>query len=216
MAGSSLSDLTLNEFVDRLASDEPVPGGGSASAVAAALAASLLAMVSRLSLDRPKYEPYRVTVEQALAVADSARRRFLELADEDAAAYGGYIESRKLPKETAEEQQIRDAAMRLAARRSTEAPLATVRECARLMEAIESVAGRSNLNAASDLEVAAQLCNAAARGGAANVLINLPSVGDNRFTGGATSELEGLVHGIDRLMLQVTQLVARGTLRGPE
>jgi len=216
MAGPSLSDLTLNEFVDRLASDEPVPGGGSASAVAAALAASLLAMVSRLSLDRPKYEPYRDTIDQALRVADRSRVRFLDLADEDAIAYGGYMDARKLPKNTPEEQQARDEALRSAARRSTEAPLETVRECSRLMEAIESLAGRSNLNAASDLEVAAQLCNAAARGGAANVLINLPSVGDNRFTGGATSELEGLIHGIERRMLQVTQLVARGALRGPE
>jgi formiminotetrahydrofolate cyclodeaminase len=214
--GGSLGELTIAEFDDRLASSEPVPGGGSASAIAASLAASLLAMVSRLSLDRPKYEPYRATIERALEQADRSRQRFLDLADEDAIAYGGYMDVRKLPKETPEEQQARDAALRSAARRSTDAPLETVRECARLMDAIESLAGRSNLNAASDLEVAAQLCNAAARGAAANVLINLPSVGDNRFTGGATAEVETHLHGIERQLLAVSQRVARGTLRNPE
>jgi len=214
--GGSLGDLTLNEFGDRLASNDPVPGGGSASAVAASFAASLLAMVSRLSLDRPKYEPFRATIERALPLADRLRVRFLDLADLDAVAYAGYMDALHLPKETPEEQKAREEAMQTAARRSTESPQETLRLCAQLMESIESMAGRSNLNAASDLEVAAQLCNAAARGAAANVLINLPSVGDNRFAGGATAEVETHVHSIERQLLLVTQRVARGGLRSPE
>jgi formiminotetrahydrofolate cyclodeaminase len=212
----SFGRLTIDDFVERLASSEPVPGGGSASAIAGALAASLLAMVCRLSLDRPKYEPYRAGIERALAVADRARRKLIGLADDDARAYAGFIEARRLPKETPEEQGVRDAASRAAARRSSEAPLEVVRECARLMESIGSVAGRSNLNAASDLEVASRLSDAAARGAAANVLINLPSVGDARFTGGVTAEIEGLLQSLDRELLQVSQRVARGSLRSPE
>ena len=212
----SFAQLTVGEFVDRLASDAPVPGGGSASAVAGALAASLLSMVCRLSLDRPKYEPYRSTLERALAAGERGRQRLMELADDDARAYGSYIDARRLPKDSAEEQATRDAATRAAARRSTEAPLQVVRECAGLMEAIGAAAGRSNVNAASDLEVAARLCAAAARGAAANVLINLPAVGDGRFTGGTTAQVEDLLHGIEREVLQVTQRVARGDLRNPE
>ena len=212
----SFGQLTLTEFADVLASSEPVPGGGSASAVAGALAASLLAMVARLSLDRPKYEQFRSTNERALELGEAARRRLLELADNDARAYGAFVDARHMPKETADEQAARNAATAAAARRATEAPLAVVRECARLMEAIGEAAGRSNLNAASDLEVAARLCSAAARGAAANVLINLPAVGDARFTGVATAELEGLLHGVDREVSEVSQRVARGTLRAPE
>jgi formiminotetrahydrofolate cyclodeaminase len=212
----SFGELRLNEFADRLASDAPVPGGGSASAVAGALAASLLAMVTRLSLDRPKYEQFRFTNEQALDVAERARKELMRLADADAAAYADYMNARHRPKETADEQAARNAATQAAARRSAEAPLAVVRECAQLIEQIEAVAGRSNLNAASDLEGAARLCSAAARGAGANVLINLPSVGDARFAGVATVELEDLLHRIDRQTLQVSQRVARATLRGPE
>lgn len=215
-ARDSLAQLSVAEFADRLASAEPVPGGGSASAIVAGLAASLLAMVSRLSLDRPKYEPFADLNRRTIEWADSARWRLLDLADQDALAYAGFVEARRLPRDTPEQQAERDAFTRAAARRAAEVPLATVRECDELMGRLGAVAGRSNLNAASDLEVAARLCAAAARGAAANVLINLPSVGDGGYTGAVTAELEGLLHGIEREALQVSQQVARGVLLGPE
>ncbi len=211
-----LADLTLSQFSDRLASDAPVPGGGSASAIAGSFAASLLAMVARLSQDRPKYEPYARTVARALEVAERGRVRLLDLADEDARAYGRFAEALKLPKETDEQQQRRTTAIRDAARGAAEVPLAIARECAVLLDQIESMAGRSNLNAASDLEVAARLCTAAARGAAANVLVNLPQVGDQRFVGISTAEVGELLHGIERNVLEVAQRVARGGLREPE
>ena len=85
------------------------------------------------------------------------------------------MDARKMPKETPEEQKARDeASSRLPRGAPPRRRLDGARECAQLMESIGSLAGRSNLNAASDLEVAARLCAAAARGAAANVLINLP------------------------------------------
>jgi formiminotetrahydrofolate cyclodeaminase len=91
-----------------------------------------------------------------------------------------------------------------------------VRECGRLLEDVAAAAGRSNLNAASDLEVCARLSAAAAHGAAANVLINLPMVGDERYAGGTRAELNELLRDIDRTLAQVAQHVARGTLRQPE
>lgn len=211
-----LGDLTLAEFIERLASEEPVPGGGSASAVAGSLAAALLAMVARLSLGRPKYVAYESTNERALSLAESARVRLLQLADDDANAYGAYASARKMVKETSDQQAQRAAAIRAAARAASEVPLAVVRECAVLLDEIAVVAGRSNLNAASDLEVGARLCAAAARGAAANVIINLPQVDDERYAGVSTAELNGLLQDIERSVSKVAQRVARGTLRDPE
>jgi glutamate formiminotransferase/formiminotetrahydrofolate cyclodeaminase len=211
-----LARLTLAEFTDRLASAEPVPGGGSASAIAGSFAASLLAMVARLSLDRPKYEAYRATNERALAEGDRGRRRLLELADEDAVAYAAFAAARKMPKETEVEQETRDAATRAAARGASDVPLDVVRECSGLLDEIAAMAGRSNLNAASDLEVAARLSIAAAHGAAANVLINLPMVGDEAYAGLTTAELNGLLREADRVLASVAEIVGQGTLREPE
>jgi glutamate formiminotransferase/formiminotetrahydrofolate cyclodeaminase len=209
-------NLTLADFTARLASAEPVPGGGSASAVAGSLAASLLSMVARLSLDRPKYEPYRPTNERALEAGETGRLRLLQLADDDAVAYGGFAAARKMPHDTPEEEAARVTATEEAARAASEVPLAVVRECARLLEEIEALAGRSNLNAASDLEVGARLSAAAAHGAGANVMINLPMVGDERYAGGTRVELNKLLRDIDRTVAKVAQQVGRGALRPPE
>ncbi len=208
--------LTLGEFSERLASSDPVPGGGSAAAIAASLAASLVVMVCRLSSDRPKYAAYAATHERALLVAEASRVRFLELADEDAAAYGAYAAASRLPRETPEEQEHRATQLRAAARLASEVPMLVVRECHRLVREIETLAGRSNLNAASDLGVAALLAQAAARGAGANVQINLPAVGDERFAGSATAELGGHLHEIEVVAARVNQQVLSGSLRAPE
>ena len=78
------------------------------------------------------------------------------------------------------------------------------------------MAGRSNLNAASDLEVAARLAAAAARGAAANVLINLPMVGDEHYAGAATAAVDGMLDSIERAAAIVAEIVGGGGLREPE
>ena len=215
-SGARFGDLTLSEFEERLASAEPVPGGGSASAIAGSMAGSLLAMVSRLSADRPKYAAYVATHGRALVVAERARVRLLQLADDDARAYAKFGAARKMPRDTPQEQEAREGATRVAAREASEVPLEVARECARIIDEVEAMAGRSNLNAASDLEVAARLAAAAARGAAANVMINLPMVGDETFRGAAMVEMTKLLEGVDRLAAEVSERVATGTLRQPE
>jgi formiminotetrahydrofolate cyclodeaminase len=78
------------------------------------------------------------------------------------------------------------------------------------------MAGRSNLNASSDLEVAARLASAAARGAAANVLINLPMVGDEDYAAATIQAVEGLLDGIERDAALVTEIVRGGGLLEPE
>ena len=176
-------DLRLDDFTQVLASAEPVPGGGSASAVAAALGASLVAMVARLSTGRPKYAAHEDLLTWAIddrrAPAHplpGARRRGRRLVrgvrrgDEAAPR-------RPRPRSPRARQAMSDAA-----RVAAEVPLACVELCVTLVGAAEALAGRSNANASSDLNVAALLGEAAANGAAANVLVNLPSIDDPAST----------------------------------
>ncbi len=192
-------DDTLAGFVRRLSSGEPVPGGGSASAVAASLGAALVAMVAALSRGRPKYATHALTIARAEAEGRRLADRFLELADEDAAAYGRFSSALKLPRDTEAEIAVRVGAIRAAARGAAQVPMACVDACRDLVAAAETLAGRSNANAASDLVVAAHLAVAAAHGAAANVRVNLASVGDPQLADGLSFRVDEALAAIEGL-----------------
>jgi formiminotetrahydrofolate cyclodeaminase len=214
MADPSFRDLTLGAFVDTLASSEPVPGGGSASAVAAALGAGLVAMVASLS-DRPKYADHAELHARSFQTGRRLAERFLDLADEDSVAYAGFAMAMKMPRETDQEKAARSAALQAAARRAAEVPLETVQACLELVAAAETLVGRSNANAASDLNVAALLGEAAARGAAENVLVNLPSVGDSSWVGETTAKVMDLLDSIQELAAATHAGVRGGESREP-
>ncbi len=213
--GDSFRNLTLEAFVERLASDAPVPGGGSASAVAAGLAAGLVSMVAALSAGRTRYADHKALHEAARSRAGELSGRFLVLADDDAAAYASFSAALKLPRDTPREIESRRLAVSSAARRAAEVPLACIDACLELVELAEALAGRSNANASSDLNVAALLAEAAARGAAANVLVNLPAVDDEPFSAAAVNQVDERLHEIGRLAEQVRSVVGSGAAREP-
>lgn len=208
-------DLTVDTFVAKLGSAEPVPGGGSASAMAAALGASLVAMVARLSSGRPKFAEHEPLLAWAIESGERLSDRFLDLADEDAAAYAAFAAALKLPKSTEAEIAVRTAAKSAAARHASEVPLACVEACVELVGVAEALAGRSNPNASSDLGVAALLGEAAAHGAAANVVVNLPAIGEPDFEGELLSRVEELVGVIEDLAAQTRLAVGSGEPREP-
>jgi methenyltetrahydrofolate cyclohydrolase len=215
-APDSFANLTVAQFVERLSNSEPVPGGGAASAAAAALGAALISMVASLSLGKPKYAAFETTLARCQAVGSELAVEFLRLADLDATAYGGYSAALKLPRETEPQQAARRAAIQEAARASADAPWECVKACSRLVVAAEALAGRSNVNAASDVLVAALLGEAAARGAAENVLINLPSTGDEAYSESMRWQVDSLLHEIAATAARTREIVLSGQSQDPE
>jgi len=208
-------DLSLDAFVAQLASAAPVPGGGSASAVAASLGAALVAMVAALSENRPRYIVYADVHRQTKEAGTELSDRLLRLADEDSAAYGTFAAAMKLPKDTPDEGAARTAAMQAAARVAAEVPLRCLEACVEVAEAAELLAARCNVNASSDVNVAAMLVVAAGHGAAENVLVNLPSVGDDAWAEATRARVDALLVRLSTLAASTHAAVASGELRAP-
>lgn len=202
-------------FVDRLASSDPVPGGGSASAIAASFGAALVSMVAALSAGRPRYAAHAALYERAAETGGRLADRFLDLADRDAEAYAAVAAAMKLPRDSDDDRSARAAQIRATARTASEVPLETVEACLELVSMAESLAGRSNPNASSDLNVAALLGVAAAKGAAENVLVNLPMIGDDRTAAEMTSRVVGLLRNVEDQAAAVHATVRSGVGRDP-
>jgi formiminotetrahydrofolate cyclodeaminase len=214
-AAASFRDATLGEFADQLASSDPVPGGGSASAVAAALGASLVAMVATLSQGRPKYAAHTKLYEAAAPAAKALAQDLLDLADEDARAYAACAIALKLPREAFADKEFRDTQIRETAQVAAEVPLRCVERCMDVLALAEMLAGRSNVNASSDLRVASLLLEAAADGAAANVLVNLPLIGTNDWTTAAEARVKQLLTDAGFLAKTIRAVIAGGEPRPP-
>lgn len=207
--------LALDAFVDRLASAASTPGGGSASAVVAALGASLVAMVASLSDGPAASAAHAATRATGGAAGRDLAARFLALADEDAAAFAGFGAAMQLSRTTDEERRVREAAIRDAARAAADVPLACLAACLELVWAGESLAGRSNPNLASDLGVASHFVEAAAQGAATNVRVNLPLVGDAPWEATTAKRAETLLAGIKLVGGSIRYVIESGVTRRP-
>ena len=102
-----LKKLTIEQFTKELASDSPVPGGGSAAALAAATVAGLISMVASLTIGKSGYEEHWEEMERIRDEMEGARNFFLDAMDEDAGSYAKVIDCFKMPKNTEEEKACR-------------------------------------------------------------------------------------------------------------
>ena len=188
-------DEPLRRFLERLASADPTPGGGSVSALAAALAAGLLAMVSRLST-RKGDDPI---FAQTLSTVEAARTALMDLLVRDAEAFDAVMHAMRLPRATEEEKQRRQHAIQVALRGAVEVPLAVAAHALAVLEAAPVMARMGNPNAISDVGVGTLLAHAALHGALLNVRINLKSIKDEPYRAATTARMGTLAERSDEL-----------------
>jgi methenyltetrahydrofolate cyclohydrolase len=185
----TLRELSLEQFTEALASSATTPGGGSASALSGALAASLLAMVARNTAANPSYTDRAAALEAIASEADRLRRELVGLVDEDAAAFERVMAAFRLPKETTELKEARSREVQAGYHAAVEPPLRVCRSALDILTLARPAAELGNPNAVSDVGVAALLAASALEGAALNVEINLGSIKNEIFRDETTETL---------------------------
>lgn len=198
--GIVLTELKITDFAAELGSSKPAPGGGSASALAGALAAALTKMVAQLS-----GEGWDGFLPQAQRLTD----QLLHLVNKDTQAFNQVMSALQLPKGTDEEKQERRRALRLATRLATEVPLQVMEFSLEALALAQEVSLRGNKNCLSDAGVAALLAAAACRGAAYNVLINLPGLKGDEFASSARERMEEILQEAEALERATVDHVSR-------
>ncbi len=190
----SLSQRPFTELLEAFRSPEPTPGGGSASALAGAVGASLLAMVAGLGKPRAETDEDVRRLRAAGERCSALSSRLSALMDEDTNAYDDVVAAFKLPKATEAEKSTRTIRIQEALRGATEVPLEVMRACADALHQGVVVDGFGNTNASTDVQVGLELLRAGLRGAQLNVDINLASLKDAAYVKAVRDEADRLVH----------------------
>lgn len=180
----------IGTFLDKLASGDPTPGGGSASALAGAMGAALVAMVARLTIGRQRYADVDAQMRSIADKAEALRLVLTSLVAADAMAYDRVREAYRMPKQSEVERARRDDAIQEALREATRTPLDTGQACLQVLRLSHPIVASGNINAVSDAAVGALLAHAGLQGAARNVQINLKDIIDTGFVAAGRASVE--------------------------
>ena len=183
-----MQEMTLTAFTQALASKQPAPGGGGASALAGALGAALGAMVGALTLGKPKYAAVEAQMQVLTDRAEALRAALLDLVDADAEAFLPLSRAYAIPKDDPGRAAEMERCLRLAA----QPPLEMVRRCCEAIELMEGFARMGSQLAVSDAAAGAALCRGALYGAAVNVKVNTKAMADRSYADGLNAQVDRL------------------------
>jgi len=177
----NLQDLTLKQFLEKTANNEPVPGGGSISALHGAVAAALTEMLANITIGKKNYSAVEETMKLNATKASALRTKFLTDIDRDAEAYNLVFQAFRLPKDTDEQKVLRSEKIQESTKVAALVPMEVAERAFELLDLISETTRKGNKNAITDGCVAMMTCRTAVLGALLNVRINLASIKDERF-----------------------------------
>jgi glutamate formiminotransferase/formiminotetrahydrofolate cyclodeaminase len=206
---NGLAAMTVRDFTDEVSRDTPAPGGGSVAALAGALGAALASMVANLWQDKVESPASRTALLEAAETAQRAKDQLVLAVDEDTNAFTAYLDARRLPANTPEEQAHREASMQLGLKLAVNVPYQTALASYAAMQSAWTVVEHGNVNSLTDGAVGAQIGYTGVRGAIWNVLINLKDITDPAFVRDMRNTCGSLLEDAHALLAQVTQHVDR-------
>ena len=172
-----LNSLSCCEFAEQLASRAPIPGGGGAAALIGSLAAALGSMATKLTLGKKKFLSYEEDHQRIISETEFLRGRFLELVEEDAAAFEPLSRVYSLDRNTpGYDEEFRNAVLN-----ACRAPLEIMERCCMVIVLLEELLPKCSFLLLSDVGCAALAAGCALESASMNVFVNtrmLPDFAD--------------------------------------
>ncbi len=176
-----LTQESCRDFAKLLASKAPVPGGGGAAALVAALGIALNSMVINFTKDKKKFAPFKEIYEDLLSRGDALRERLVDLVNRDAEGFEPLAKAYALPANNDAEKAKKETVLQESLKNACEAPMQTIEfacEAIRMHKEIEEISSKIII---SDIGVGVQFLKAALNSAYLNVLINLNSISDTDY-----------------------------------
>ena len=196
------------EFTALTASKEPVPGGGSVSALVGALGTALGTMVGNYTVGKKKYIDVEEEIKACMEETEQIREDLLALVQADIDAFGPLSKLYGMKAETPEEKAEKDALMEDALNASCAIPLEIMRKCGRAIELAGVYADKGSVMMTSDAGASAISCKGALQAASLNVYINTGSMKDREKAAQLNSECEELLAKYTKLADEIFGAVA--------
>ncbi len=176
-----LQDLTLKQFIEKVAANEAVPGGGSCAAQSAAIGTALIEMMANLTIGKKKYIDVEDRMKEIVAVMSENRVHFINDIDRDADSYRLVMNAYRLPKETDQEIALRKDKIEEATKTASLVPMEVAERAYNLFDTMIETMHKGNSNTVTDGLVGVMTCRTAIMGALQNVKINLSGIKDKEF-----------------------------------
>jgi formiminotetrahydrofolate cyclodeaminase len=201
-----LVDLTIKEYLEKTASTTAVPGGGSGAALSAAVAASLVEMVAKLTISKKDFEEVQAQMKKIAKRASEKRQELTKQIDGDSNAYTQVMTAFTLPRETDEEKKLRSEAIQNGLKQATLVPLGVAKDALIIIELARKVVTKGNKNAVTDGVVGVMMARTAAMGALFNVKINLSAIKDSDFVSEVSTQVTQLE---EEIMIKEKEILTR-------
>lgn len=177
-----LHDLSIKQFIEKTASNEAMPAGGSTLALCAALAAALAEMVTKLTFDKAKYDQADERMKEIATELERFRTLLMNDIDSDAELFQIVLDAYQLPKKTDDEIDIRNKQIENALKPATLVQMEVAEKCHNIFGLITEITNIVVGSLVADSKVSLLICNTAAKGAIINVRANLTQIVDTYFT----------------------------------
>ena len=199
----TLISMTCKDFIDELSTNSPAPGGGSVSALAGALGASLSSMVASLTHEKKEMLDIKPEMDKIGIEAQLLKDQLTNMVDEDTIAFKNVMSSSRLPSTTEDEKKHKIKSLEAANKYATEVPMKTAELCFEVLVLSKNLVEKGNPKSVTDVGVASEIAFAGLRGACMNVEINLKNISDSLYRKNFQSKINKIIVKAGKLQSEI-------------